>query len=145
MKRALSLLVLSLPMVANAWTMEGVDMDAVPWAELCPNVEAVVLTTGAGTCATVHPASHRHAKWDGFDMGVKEPTLNCRKLEREYERFTSPRPGATETTKPRDRWGTCIGAFSRALKLRAKEPARFSEPLDAWRQRYFGGHIHREG
>ena len=145
MKRALALLVLSLPVVANAWTVEGVDMDAVPWAELCPSIEAVELTTGSGSCATVHPASHRHAKWDGFDMGVKEPSLNCRKLEREYQRFTSPRPGTTESTKPRDRWGTCIGAFSRALKLRAEEPARFSEPLDTWRQRYFDGYIHREG
>ena len=57
MKRALSLLALSLPVVASAWTVEGVDMDAVPWAELCPSVEAIELTTSAGTCAVTHPAS----------------------------------------------------------------------------------------
>ena len=59
MKRALSLLVLSLPVVANAWTVEGVDMDAVPWAELCPRVEAIELKTSAGTCA-VTPVSYTH-------------------------------------------------------------------------------------
>ena len=148
MNRTLTLLVafgIGIPTTVQAWTVEGVDMNAVPWAKFCPDIEAIELSTGAGSCSMAHPASYRHAKWDGFGMSVKEPKPNCKKLEREYKRFTSPRPGTTSATKPADRWGNCIGAFSRALEQRAGEPARFSEPLEQWRQRYFTGHIQGEG
>ena len=143
-RRLLAALAIGVPAASPAWTVEGVDMDAVPWAELCPRIEAVALRTDAGSCPVTHPASKRHAQWDGFGMGVKEPKPNCKQLEREYERFTSPRAGTTSETKVADRWGNCIGAFSRALKQRASEPDRFSEPLDQWRQRYFAGYIHAE-
>ena len=86
MKRALSLLALSLPMVAHAWTVEGVDMDAVPWAELCPSVEAVELKTGAGTCAS--PIRRRSGMPDGTASAwaSKEPKPNCDQLEKEYRK-----------------------------------------------------------
>jgi hypothetical protein len=148
MNRTLTLLAalgIGVPAIAQAWTVEGVDMDAVPWATLCPEIKAVELRTGAGSCATVHPASYRHAKWDGFGMGVKEPQPNCKKLEKEYRRFTSPRAGTTSATKPADRWGNCIGGFTRALEKRASESERFAEPFEQWRQQYFGGYIQGEG
>lgn len=120
----------------------GVNMDAVPWAELCPNVEPVELKTGAGTCPVSHPASYKHAAWDGsFGMGVKERKPNCKKFEKEYKRLISPRINTTEQTKVKSRWGTCIGAFSRALNQRTKEEERFSEPFSVWRERYFANYL----
>ena len=60
-------------------------MDAVPWAELCPSVEAVELHTGAGI---VRRSSIRHRS--GMPDGTasawasKEPKPNCAQLEKEY-------------------------------------------------------------
>ena len=146
MKRALSLLVLSLPAVANAWTVEGVDMDAVPWAELCPSVEAIELKTSTGTCAVTHPASKRHARWNGFGMGVEEPKPKCDQLEKEYRKLTEPKlVGGKPSPNPGVTWGFCKAAFGMALKHRAREPDRYAEPLDQWRQRFFAGYIVNEG
>jgi len=135
-------LVLGAPALAQAWTVEGVDMNAVPWAELCPNVKAVELRTGAGSCPVVHPASEKHARWDGFGMGVDEPKPNCERLEREYRKLISPKLiDGKPSDNPAVIWGYCTSAFSRALKMRASQPERFSEPFVEWRERYFGGYL----
>jgi hypothetical protein len=132
----------ALPAAVSARTVQGVDWDAVPWEIFCPSVKPVELHTGAGSCAISHPASPKHARWDGFGMGVDEPKPNCSRLEQDYERLTSPkliagkRSGNTAVT-----WGYCMSAFAQAIELRAKQPERFSEPFEQWRERYFDGYI----
>ena len=137
--RLLAALGIGVPAIAQAWTVEGVDMDAVPWATLCPEVKAVELRTGAGSCAVTHPASARHARWDGFGMSVDEPKPNCKSLEREYRKWTKPkRTGGKVSTNTDIAWGFCKGAFKRSLELRVSQPQRFEEPFEQWRARYFG-------
>ena len=135
-------LLIGMPAMAKAWTVEGVDMDAVPWAELCPDIEAVELRTGAGSCEVTHPASKRHARWTGFGMGVEEPKPKCEQLEREYRKLTSPKLIAGKASPdPAVTWGFCKGAFGMALKQRAREPDLYSEPFEQWRARYFSGYV----
>jgi hypothetical protein len=140
--RLLAVLGIGVPAMAQAWTVEGVDMDAVPWATLCPKVKAVELRTGAGSCATVHPASKRLARWTGFGMGVEEPKPKCARLEQEYKKWTSPKSTSGKpSSNPSVTWGFCISAFSGALKQRVREPERYSEPFEQWRDRYFASYI----
>jgi len=145
MNRTITLLAafgIGMPAMAQAWTVEGVDMDTVPWAKLCPEIEAVELRTGAGSCPTVHPASKRLARWTGFGMGVEEPKPKCGQLEAEYRKWTSPKLIAGKPSpNPAVTWGFCKGAFGIALKQRAREPERYSEPFEQWRHRYFAGYI----
>jgi len=145
MNRTLTLLValgFGIPATVQAWTVEGVDMNAVPWAKFCPDIEAIELNTAAGSCTVTHPASKRHARWTGFGMSVDEPKPDCARLEQEYRKWTSPKliagkpsPNLAVT------WGFCKGAFGVALKQRAREPERYSEPLEQWRDRYFSGYV----
>ena len=128
----------------KVWIIEGVNMNAVPWAKFCPAVKPVELVTGAGSCSIAHPASYRHKAWDGFGMSAREPKPNCARFETEFKRLTSPRLNTSPGTRVRDRWGYCINAFMKALKERAREPERFSEPFDSWRNRYFGRYLHQE-
>ena len=145
MNKTLTLLAalgIGVPAIAQAWTVEGVDMDAVPWAKLCPEVKAVELHTGAVSCPVTHPASKRHARWTGFGMGVEEPKPKCDQLEEEYRKWISPKLIAGKPSpNPAVTWGFCKGAFGIALKQRAREPERYSEPFEQWRERYFAGYI----
>lgn len=129
-----------LPAAAAARTVQGVDWDAVPWATLCPNVAAVGLHSGAGDCAVSHPASAAHARWDGYGMGVSEPKPDCARLAEEYRQWTTPKKitGGKASANPDVTWGFCKSAFARALDLRARQPGRFTEPFEQWRQRFFG-------
>jgi hypothetical protein len=127
------------PAMAADRIVQGVDWDAVPWATFCPSVRPVPLRTGAGDCPVSHPASARHARWDGFGLGVDEPKANCTRLEQEYRRLTSPKLiGGKPSSNVAVTWGYCMAAFAETLEQRSASPARFSEPLDQWRKRYFG-------
>lgn len=140
----LAALAVGMPTVTLARTVQGVDWDAVPWALFCPSVEAVELRTDTSRCAKTHPASERHARWTGFGMGVKEPKLDCARLEQEYRQWTRPKRIAGKASdNPAVTWGYCMSAFYRAIELRANQPQRFAEPFDQWRQRYFGAYLIR--
>lgn len=129
----------ALPAAVSARTVQGVDWDAVPWETFCPSIKPVQLHTGAGSCTVTHPASAKHARWDGFGMGVKEPKPDCRSLEREFLKWTTPKLTGGKTSSNTDiTWGFCKGAFTRALDLRTSQPQRFAEPFDQWREQYFG-------
>ncbi len=132
--------------LAAGWVEAGVNMDAVPWEIFCPNVAPVELKTGAGNCPRSHPASHKHRKFDGFGMDIKEPKPNCARAEKEYARLISPRVNTTPQSKTRNRWGKCIGAFSRELtrREREKDQGSYKEPFEVWRARYFGDYLYQQ-
>ena len=126
----------ALPAMAAERVVQGVDLDAVPWATFCPDVKPVALHTEAGDCPVSHPASQKHAAWNDFGMGTKRPPPNCKNAEREYQQWTTLAqlgPGRPDGT-----WGGCRQAWRSALIRRAREPGSFKEPFEQWRARYFG-------
>lgn len=123
----------ALPAAVSARTVQGIDLDAVPWDDFCPSIESVELHTGAGDCPIAHPASTEHAGWDDLGTGVKERKPNCARLEKEYRQLTTPKVIGGKTS-----WISCSTAFARVLNMRAMQPERFAEPFEQWRARYFG-------
>lgn len=115
--------------------VEGVDLDAVDWATLCPNVQPLALTRGGGTCKKVHPASVYF--WQHYNdftgRGLPPPPPNCEGAAREYDRYVKPRNSG-------DRWGLCREAFRSALRARSPESRiEYSDmPFGQWREKYFG-------
>ena len=126
------------PAIAAVRIDNGVDWDAVPWASFCPGVEPVPLHTGAGDCRVSHPASQKHAAWNDFGMGTKEPPPNCEHAEHEYRWWTTPKQDRYHPTQPAHPWSACQTAWRSALNRRVHEPGSFSEPFEQWRARYFG-------
>jgi hypothetical protein len=127
-----------MPAAAADRTVQGVHFDAVPWATFCPSVQSVGLRTAAGACTVSHPASQKHAAWNDFGMGTKQPPPNCKHAEHEYRWWTTPAPGKTP---PGQAWGACQEAWRSALNRRAREPASFAEPFEQWRGRYFDAYL----
>ena len=134
----LAALAVGMPAAAADRIVQGVDLDAVPWATFCPSVKAVALHTAAGTCAVSHPASKKHAAWNDFGMGTKQPPPNCKHAEHEYRWWTTPAPDTQGQGQAANAWGACRQAWRSALNRRAREPGSFDEPFEQWRARYFG-------
>jgi hypothetical protein len=128
----------ALPATAADRTIQGVDWNAVPWETFCPSVKPVTLHTKAGDCPVSHPASQKHAAWNDFGMGTKQPAPNCEHAEHEYRWWTTPPPAQRDSTRPDRAWVACQQAWRSALKRRAREPESFEEPFEQWRARYFG-------
>jgi hypothetical protein len=121
-----------------AEVVQGVDFGAVPWHSFCPGVEPVPLKTGAGACAVSHPAAARHARYIDYTGRGVEPPPQCGPEKSTFERATSPTPGRSPNDPDPKSWAFCQGLWAKALNLRARQPERFDEPLNVWRERYFG-------
>lgn len=134
----LAALAIGMPAVAANRTVQGVDLDAVPWATFCPSVKPVELRTGAGACTVSHPASQKHAAWSDFGMETKQPPPNCKHAEHEYRWWTTPAAAEPRPGRPEQAWVACQEAWRSALNRRAREPGSFKEPFAQWRARYFG-------
>jgi hypothetical protein len=134
-----------MPAVAADRTVQGVNFAAVPWATFCPGVKSVGLNTGAGACTVAHPASQKHAAWNDFGMGTKQPPPNCKHAEHEYQWWTTPASNKQRPGRPEQAWGACQEAWRSALNRRAREPEGFAEPFAQWRSHYFGPWLVGEG
>lgn len=110
----------------------GVDLDAVDWAKMCPEIQPLTVSRGGVTCKLVAPTSVVVRKYEDFRGGVTAPPpLNCELLAAEYKRVTTAKP----TNQP---WSACRYAFRDELQARSQWPELYNDmPFPAWRAHYF--------
>ena len=122
-----SIALLLMPMLTAARDYHGVNWNAVDWKQLCAAVKPLEYRTEQGhVCTRVHPTASQWEKWhDMTGRNKPEPDWDCSQLAQHFD---------TYATNP----GVCEAAFRKSLSRRARYQERYTEPLEAWRRRYFG-------
>jgi len=124
------------PLAAAPKIIGGVDLNAVDWERLCPNVKPVSITRAGATCTTVHPASDLLQRY--YDISGRRPEaspIDCDIAAREYHDAITPQPDG-------EKWGRCKAIFGHALVMRGPgAPAliKYDDmPFSQWRSTYLG-------